>query len=79
VVRFRRIADRERIFFVTTNLGRGVAHLSARERDLLLALLKTKRDHGAFWLFGYVVMPEHLHLLLRPQEESHVTIMRDLK
>jgi REP element-mobilizing transposase RayT len=79
MVRFRRIADRDRIFFLTTNLAQGVPDLSPAERDLLLYLLSAQRIRDRFLLFGYVVMPDHVHLLLAPREQSVIRIMRDLK
>ncbi len=79
MVRVRRIAERDRIFFVTTNVARGVVPFSPAERDLVLAALGAQRTPRSFWLFGYVVMPDHLHLLLAPQERSLIRVLRDLK
>ncbi len=39
MVRFRRIEDRDRIFFVTTNLARGISDFSPAERDTILDVL----------------------------------------
>lgn len=64
--RLRRIANRDRFFFVTTNILRTNAPLSDLERTSLLEVLDSLRASGAFWLFGYIVMPDHLHLLIRP-------------
>jgi putative transposase len=77
MVRFRRIALDHRIFFITTNLATGVPHLDASERNLVLDKLNEQRDN--FLLLAYVVMPSHLHLLIRPRGKSIVRIMRDLK
>jgi putative transposase len=77
--RLRRIADRDRIFFVTTNLVRGVRSLSPAERDLILLKLEAQRVRCDFCLFGYVVMPTHLHLLLAPDQSGLIDIMRRLK
>jgi REP element-mobilizing transposase RayT len=79
MTRLRRIEDRDRIFFVTTNLARGVAPLEAAERDLLLATLGRHRSRGDFLLFAYVVMPTHVHLLISPQNHGLIRIMRDWK
>ncbi len=79
MVRFRRIGDSDRIFFRTTNLARGVPNLSAAERDLFLDIFSAQRTPARFLLFGYVVMPEHVHLLLAPREKTVIQIMRDLK
>jgi putative transposase len=79
VSRLRRIADRDRIFFVTTNLAPGVVGLSADERRSVLRTLADIRDTGAFLLFGYVVMPDHVHLLLMPMRESLPRILHQWK
>ncbi len=79
MVRFRRIADRDRIFFLTTNLARQVPDLSPAERDLFLDILSAQHTPARFLLFGYVVMPEHVHLLLAPRAQTVIQIMRDLK
>jgi REP-associated tyrosine transposase len=79
VSRLRRIADRDRIFFVTTNLARGIASLTPVERDMVLAQLDRQHTAGDFLLFGYVVMSDHLHLLLAPDKCGLVTTMHRLK
>jgi putative transposase len=66
VTRLRRIADHDRIFFITVRLGRGVGPLSSSERDIVLEYIAAERAAGTFQLFGYVVMPDHLHLLMAP-------------
>ncbi|MGD9790242.1 MAG: transposase [Phycisphaerales bacterium] len=56
--------------------------LLAREgvRDLFSACLKAARERHGFDLFAWVVMPEHVHLLIRPIPETTVeTILRSLK
>jgi len=79
VSRLRRIADRDRVFFVTTNLAPGVGVLAPIERDIVLEQLNRQRTAGDFLLFGYVVMPSHLHLLLAPDECGLTTAMYRLK
>jgi len=61
--RLRRIESCDRIFFVTTNLFKGVPPLSPEERSLLLDVLGAQRAAQRFLLLGYVVMPDHAHLL----------------
>jgi putative transposase len=79
MTRLRRIEDRDRIFFVTFNVERGVQPLSDKERDFVLKTLGELRGPDDFALFGYVIMPDHAHLLLWPRSISLVRIMRDLK
>src|SRR5579864_3671392 len=77
--RLRRIATEDRIFFVTTSLLRPENFLSESERDLVLQALSSQRERGAYLLFAYVVMPDHLHLLLRPHNVDLSTGMRAVK
>jgi putative transposase len=79
MTRLRRIEDRDRIFFVTFNLARGVPHLEPNERALVLEVLDALRRPDDFLLFGYVVMPNHVHLLLLARKVSLVRILRDVK
>jgi putative transposase len=79
MARLRRIENHNRIFFVTTNLARKVAPLVPEERDLILIATETHRLRGDFLLFGYVIMPTHVHLLFSPQNQNLIQIMRDLK
>ena len=62
--RLRRIADSDRIFFITTNLHPSAAPLSPAERSLALEWLGKARARYHLLLMGYVVMPDHAHLLL---------------
>jgi putative transposase len=42
---------------------------TARQRDLLLTVLEQMRKRYQFVVAGYVVMPEHIHLLIsEPQK-----------
>src|ERR1700732_850610 len=79
MTRLRRIEDRDRFFFVTTNLARGTSPLRSTEYDLILNVLSGQRNLGEMFLFGYAVMPTHVHLLLYPHNKDIVGIMRNLK
>jgi REP element-mobilizing transposase RayT len=79
MTRLRRIEDRDRFFFVTTNLAEGVQPLATVERDLTVGALREQHQKGEFFLFGFVVMPTHVHLLLYPQNKDLAQIMRNLK
>jgi putative transposase len=53
---------------------------TARRRSLLLTVLEQVRRRYAFVVIGYVIMPEHIHLLIsEPQEENPSTVMQALK
>jgi putative transposase len=77
--RLRRIADQDRIFFITTNLLKDCSPLIPAERDLLLSLLGDVRTCSPFILLGYVVMPTHAHLLLAVQSTSISHLMHQWK
>ena len=42
------------------------ARIAGIARDELLRF----RDKGLFWLFAFVVMPDHLHFLIRTRDKS---------
>ena len=53
---------------------------TARRRDLFLKVLEQVRQKYQFVVIGYVVMPEHFHLLIsEPQERTPSTVMQALK
>ena len=77
--RLRRIERTDRIFFVTTNLAKGVPSLSPIERDVVLRALGETRSTDKFLLLGYVVMPDHAHAILAVLCGSLVDIMHRWK
>jgi REP-associated tyrosine transposase len=77
--RLRRIEHQDRIFFVTTNVAKGVPPLSPSERDLVLGWLGEGRVTHKFLLLGYVVMPDHVHILLASVIASLPRIMHQWK
>lgn len=64
-------------YFLTFRIGEG--ELSGDERDLLLQQLKD--GHGKFYeLFGAVIMPDHVHIVLKPNENVELwRIMKGIK
>jgi len=53
---------------------------SARRRDMFLRILDQVRTRYQFSLVGYVVMPEHIHLLIsEPKIGTPTTVMQVLK
>jgi len=73
--RLRRIERIGRYFFITTNLARGRSPFSPAEGSLCLEHLARARAKFRFALFGYVVMPDHVHLLLSTFEANLPAIM----
>ena len=53
---------------------------SAARRDLLLTVLEKMRNRYRFAVIGYVVMPEHIHLLVsEPQVANPSTVVQAVK
>jgi len=61
--------------FVTFSCDGRRPHLkSAASRDIFLSSLETTRKRYEFEVLGYVVMPEHVHLLLSEPKEKLLSI-----
>jgi putative transposase len=77
----RRYYGGQHLHFITASCYRRRAWLaSARRRDLFLRVLEEVRRRYGFVVVGYVVMPEHIHLLIsEPAEGNPSTVMQVLK
>jgi putative transposase len=69
------------LHFITCSCyGRQALLGTSRQRDLFLEVLERVRKRYVFVVVGYVVMPEHTHLLIsEPQEKNPSTVMQALK
>ena len=69
------------LHFITSSCYRRLPFLStASSRDLFLSILEQTRQRYRFVVVGYVVMPEHIHLLLtEPEVGTPSTVMQVLK
>ncbi len=69
------------LHFITCSCYRRLPLLrSARSRDRFLSVLEQTRKRYRFVVVGYVVMPEHIHLLLsEPEVGTPSTVMQVLK
>ncbi|MEI9987343.1 MAG: transposase [Aliidongia sp.] len=56
------------LYFVTWRLGEGLADLSERERDLVASSLR-HFDGRRYVLHAYVVMNDHVHVILDPHPD----------
>jgi REP element-mobilizing transposase RayT len=74
--RLRRIELAGRYFVVTTNLIRHSQSLTPSEREICLDQIGRSRAKHKFALFAYVVMPDHIHLLLWTMESLLPKLMR---
>ncbi len=68
------------LHFITCSCyGRQPLLGTSRRRDLFLTVLEQMRRRYQF-VVGYVVMPEHIHLLIsESQEKTRSTVMQALK
>jgi REP element-mobilizing transposase RayT len=60
------------IYFVTWRLAKGQSELSPEERDLVVATLRNF-DAQRYRLTGYVVMNDHLHVVVEPSTGHNLT------
>jgi putative transposase len=69
------------LHFITCSCYRRLPFLAtARGRDCFLSILEQTRQRYRFVVVGYVVMPEHVHLLLtEPDVGTPSTVMQVLK
>ena len=71
----------DHLHFITCSCYRRLPLLgSARSRDRFLSVLEETRQRYRFVVVGYVVMPEHIHLLVsEPEVGTPSTVMQVLK
>jgi putative transposase len=69
------------LHFITCSCYRRLPLLgSVRSRNILVQILGEVRDRYGFALVGYVVLPEHMHLLLSESAKgTPSTVMQVLK
>jgi len=69
------------LHFITCSCYRRLSFLgAARGRDRFLSILEQTRERYRFVVVGYVVMPEHIHLLItEPEVGTPSTVMQVLK
>ena len=79
--RLRRFTEGEYCYFVTAGTqDRRPLFRDTRPCQILVKNLQFYRDRMKFALHGYVVMPDHIHLLVTPRQPATVSdIMRNLK
>ena len=77
----RRFYGRGDLHFITFSCYRRRANLGTRRaRDRFLRILDELRSRYGFRLFGYVVMPEHVHLLIsEPERGTPSSVLQVLK
>ena len=77
----RRYYGQGHLHFITFSCYRRLPLLkSARARDVFVRELARVREEMGFRLIGYVVMPEHVHLLMsEPPRGTPSTVLQKLK
>jgi putative transposase len=63
--RLKRYFEPEDLHFITFSCRERRPYLKSVEaRDLFLQIVEAERCRAALWIAGYVIMPEHVHILL---------------
>ncbi len=77
----KRVYGQGHLHFLTFSCYRRLPLLqSVRARDLFVKELGKVREEFDFQLIGYVVMPEHVHLLMsEPRSGNPSTVLHKLK
>ncbi len=77
----KRYYGHDHLHFLTCSCYHRQAWLgAARERDLFLRILEEVRQRYHFAVVGYVVMPDHIHLLIsEPERGTPSTVMQVVK
>ena len=76
--RLKRYYGRDHLHFLTCSCYHRQPWLAQpRRRDLFLEILEQVRQRYRFVVVGYVIMPEHIHLLIsEPERGTPSTIMQ---
>src|ERR1051325_307199 len=65
----------DHLHFITFSCFRRLPLLTPGRRDLFLRVLENTRTQYEFLVVGYVVMPEHVHLLLGEPERRNLSVV----
>jgi putative transposase len=68
-------------YFVTTTVsGRRPLFRNPENASILLQVIYNQRKRKRFYLLGFVIMPEHLHLMIVPRQGNELSfIMQEVK
>lgn len=79
--KLKRINVTDYPYFVTTRVQGGQSIFSLPENaDLLLSAIYHCREQGKYYLLGFVIMPDHLHLVIQPRDQETISsVMQSLK
>jgi putative transposase len=73
---FKRYNNSKQLHFITCSCYHHIPFLGrAQRRDLFLKVLEQARRRYRFTVVGYVVMPEHIHLLISEPETGDPSVV----
>ncbi len=67
------------VYFVTTRIANTTYNFNSPEMELICRAIKELEREGFFLLVAYVIMPDHLHILLKPINNRISKIMQMIK
>jgi len=77
---FRRYLEENRAYLISTNTeSRRPLFFNPRLCEIVIGNLAFYRERGALSLHAYVVMPDHLHLVITPRRVELPDVMRNIK
>jgi putative transposase len=75
-LRLKRFYENADLHFVTFSCYHRAPYLqSASRKDLFVSVMERVRQQYRFAIIGYVVMPEHVHLLLSKPESGDLSVV----
>lgn len=66
-------------YFVTTTTSGKKVFSDAKNADILLSCIYYARKSGWYLLLSFVIMPEHLHMVVVPRSKNISNIMQSIK
>ncbi|MBL7120084.1 MAG: transposase [Dehalococcoidia bacterium] len=73
-------AEDQCYFITTTTQGRKPVFVKQGNALILWSTINNQRQRDRFYLLGFVIMPDHLHLLIIPRGENKISfIMQEIK
>jgi len=73
------LLDNQVYFVTTTTRNRSRVFAVEENAWLLLNILGEIRETESAKIYAFVVMPDHLHLIIKPEKESLPKVMRKIK
>ena len=72
--------ENQAYFITTTTQGRESVFASEENALILWNIINNQRERERFYLLGFVIMPDHLHLVIIPKGETKISfIMQEIK